>query len=294
MTERIPHTDFPSDETLAAFIDGRLDPEMRQKVVDHIATCPECYDVVLGAQQMGAEATSGSVAPFRRSRVMVISLAAAAVAAFALLFVGPLRERLFPRQTTGLAALAQVAPPERNIEGRLSGFPYRPLKVMRGGTGDDTSPERVRLLSVAAEVEGEARKNPEPQNLHAYGVSLLMLGNDTAAIDALQRAVQAATGESAPAAALRKSTDAELLSDLASAYLAHGDPVSAHDAADRAYRLRSTPHTAWNRALAVEKLHPGDQAVDAWSDYLKLDSTSPWAEEARRRRENTAARPSKS
>src|SRR5258706_16081748 len=43
------HTGFPSDETLAAFLDGRLDPDTRRRVVEHMTTCDECYSVVMGA-----------------------------------------------------------------------------------------------------------------------------------------------------------------------------------------------------------------------------------------------------
>jgi hypothetical protein len=288
MTDRIPHAEFPSDETLAAFIDGRLDPELRRRVVEHIATCAECYDVVLGANELGAAQAPGTVVPFRRRRTALVGIAAAAV--FALLLFGPLRERFLPGQRSGLAALAEAAPPERNIEGRLSGFPYRPLKpVTRGEPGEDTSPEHIKLLAVATQVAADAEKNPTVENLHAQGVSLLMLGNERGAIDALERALRTATGESDRLAAIRKSTDASLTGDLASAYLARAakengaeDVLAANEAADRAYRLAPSPETAWNRALALERLHLDSQAIQAWSDYLKLDSTSPWADEARR------------
>ncbi len=36
----------PTDETLAAFLDGRLQPEARAEVVEHIANCPDCYALV--------------------------------------------------------------------------------------------------------------------------------------------------------------------------------------------------------------------------------------------------------
>ena len=46
------HTGFPSDETLAAFIDGRLDAETRANVIAHMTTCSECYSVFLSATEM--------------------------------------------------------------------------------------------------------------------------------------------------------------------------------------------------------------------------------------------------
>ena len=44
-------------------------------------------------------------------------------------------------------------------------------------------------------------------------------------------------------------------------------------AAERAWSLRHTPETAWNRAVALD-------TPEAWRDYLALDETSDWAREA--------------
>jgi anti-sigma factor RsiW len=41
MKEPMEHSAFPSDETLAAFIDGRLDEETRKRVVAHVADCED-------------------------------------------------------------------------------------------------------------------------------------------------------------------------------------------------------------------------------------------------------------
>jgi hypothetical protein len=49
--------------------------------------------------------------------------------------------------------------------------------------------------------------------------------------------------------------------------------------------LKADPGMAeamFNRALALERLSLPDQARDAWQQYLKADSSSGWAEEARR------------
>jgi CHAT domain-containing protein len=286
MNERVPHDAFPSDETLAAFIDGRLDPETRRRVVEHMATCAECYDVMLAVR---GDQTSPRVMPFRRRSWTIIGLAAAAVIAIVALFTTPLREHILPQQKSGLAALANAAPPQRNIEGRLSGFPYQPLKpVTRGAEEDDTSPEHLKLLSVAAQVAADAKKNPTPDNLHAYGVSLLMLGKDEQAVAILERAVRNETGEADLLTAIRKSDDARLLTDLAAAYVARGDRTThaadymiAVEASDRAWRLAQTPDTAWNRAVAISKLHVGSDEVGAWRDYLALDPSSPWSTEAK-------------
>lgn len=61
------------------------------------------------------------------------------------------------------------------------------------------------------------------------------------------------------------------------------DLIVEFDAAQKAWALRPTPDTAWARADALETLAGAEVAASAWDDYLQLDSTSPRAQEARRR-----------
>ena len=46
MSTPIPMSNCPSEETLAAFIDGRLDSRARRHVIAHIAICPDCHAIV--------------------------------------------------------------------------------------------------------------------------------------------------------------------------------------------------------------------------------------------------------
>ena len=52
---------------------------------------------------------------------------------------------------------------------------------------------------------------------------------------------------------------------------------------DRAWSMEQSPEIAWNRALARELLEQKQEAIAAWNEYLKLDSDSAWAREARGR-----------
>jgi CHAT domain-containing protein len=288
MTPPETHAAFPSDETLAAFIDGKLDEATRRRVIEHMATCAECYDVVLGANELRG---ATNVVPFQRRRYGVISLVAAAAAVVVALFVGPIRERLMPRQKSGLAALAEVAPKERNVEGRLSGFPYRPLKPVKRGVGggeEGTTANDLKLQSVASQIGEAAEANPTPENLHQYGVALLLLGKPDA-ISRLEEAVHKETGEAALLDAIHGSKNASLLSDLSAAYVSRGqrtatsqDFLLANEAADRAWKLEPTAEHAWNRAMAIEHLGGGGHAIKAWNDYLQLDPSSTWSAEARK------------
>src|SRR3954464_3949919 len=79
------HTGFPSDETLAAFIDGRLDAETRAKVIAHMVTCAECYAVFLSATETSVHAQARDA--WRPRRAWMVVFAATAAAAIACAFL---------------------------------------------------------------------------------------------------------------------------------------------------------------------------------------------------------------
>ena len=273
------HAGFPSDETLAAFIDGRVDADTRGRVVEHLADCSECYSVFIGATEMPVATVTdtSNVRPFRRARYAIASIAVAAAAAIGF-FITPAGQRLY--QPAGLAALADAAPSARTYSGRLSGFPYREQAPVARGAENDPSrdPANYKLMGVAAKVQQKAIKSPTAKNLHALGVSQLLLGNANDAVQSLAGALQQSGG-------LDASTDVALLSDYSAALSSRAaqtrnanDTVLATRAAERAWSLRRSPETAWNRAVALD-------TAAAWNEYLKLDSSSDWAREARERLE---------
>src|SRR5437868_5137423 len=96
------HSPFPSDETLAAYIDGRLDEETRRQVVEHMADCAECLDVLQVSREMPAASAMRNVL---WPRNVLFGLAAAA-AIGAVLLLTPLRERIWPRNDIGTLAAA--------------------------------------------------------------------------------------------------------------------------------------------------------------------------------------------
>jgi hypothetical protein len=285
------HTGFPSDETLAAFIDGRLDAETRAKVIAHMTTCSECYSVFLSATEMPSRAAARDVwRPHRAWTAVATATVAAGVACVFL--VTPVRDRILHREN-GMAALANAAPAQRTIAGRISGFPYQPpAPVMRGSKFDPLqNPANASLLTAAAGVQRSVAVRRTAANLHASGVANLLLGKDDIAIDTLHEALLAETGQRTVSAAIAESDDVALLNDLSAALSNRvmatrrtiPDAVEAVRCAERAWRIGRTPEAAWNRAIAIEALNGRPLAMTAWHDYLAIDATSPWAAEARKR-----------
>jgi CHAT domain-containing protein len=289
------HTGFPSEETLAAFIDGRLDDETRRRVVEHMAECAECRDTYLIGVDFG-RAAPGAIAKLpqknlrrRASYAAVFPIAAAAIllALFGLLpdvyrYIHPSR---------GSMSLVEAANrlPYRTLDSRLKGpYVYKERRVTRGGGDDQHDPDMLELRAAANDAERQSQSNPTLVNLLRYGTASILLGDYSEAQTALEDALHKKTGRGDLQAAINACVDIDLLNALSALYTARAeshpaDRPLAVEVADRAWRLSRTPETAWNRAVALEGIHDQGDAEQAWIDYLWLDPDSPWSCEAMRR-----------
>ena len=166
----------------------------------------------------------------------------------------------------------------RHFEPRLTGgFKYGPVQgpVRAGESVAQMQSPEVRIA--AAKIEQEASAHRTPQTLRSLGLAYLMTGDINGAVPALEEAADQPT------------PGAQILSDLAAAYLVRAtrnkqpqDLAKALTMADRAVRADRTLAEAWfNRAYALEQLSLTPEARQAWQDYLKVDDTSGWSEEAR-------------
>jgi Flp pilus assembly protein TadD len=109
-----------------------------------------------------------------------------------------------------------------------------------------------------------------PDAIHARGIAHLVLQQKAEAIDELTAVTKA------------RPDDVRVWTDLAAALLANHDYKQALVAARRAHYLDSLqPETLANLKAAYER--SGDAEIAAWTDYLKHDSTSKWAEEVRQK-----------
>lgn len=207
-------------------------------------------------------------------------------------------------QQTGAAAIidAAAAFEYRGIASRVVGLSHRPLRVQTRGSREVLAQYDHRaLLSAAARAHDLAIKEPSVANVHAEGLGQLLVGDRDAA-SVLERAIEMQSDEPTPMVAIRKSVDSALLTDLSAAEYVRAVNrddgfalLLAIEASERAWRLDPTPESAWNRALAIERLGIARPATRAWNAYLSFDSSREWREEAKERirrfRDRITARP---
>ncbi len=301
-------TNCPTEETLAAFVDGRLDSRSRRQVLEHLATCADCEAIVSAAwdiqaadaaaaprivrPQMGvwdfeaaeaahaadaaqaAAATDAAATPLVMRRRFRRPLWVAAVAAvLAGVFYLPVMQKWIASKRSGgmtdvVAGYGAFV--ERPVAPRFSGgFSHKKMKpTMRGDTAGEVSTLDNLELLQTAARLESRGANRTWKELRASAAAQLLLGDRQRAVQLIDDAVA------------RGGSDPSLLNDRAAIYVASGHK-NAVAAAEQAWQLAKTPESAWNRALAYDNAQRDDAALRAWEDYLKLEPAGPWADEAR-------------
>ena len=172
---------------------------------------------------------------------------------------------------------ATPAAATRTIEPRLSGVSWAEFKAV----GDSQNADG------AAALRGRDHDATPTGRYRAVAVDRLLRGRAKEAVSLLE-------------AATRIGNDSAVWSDLAAAYheaaFRYGAPYVLGDAlaaADRALAIAADdPAALFNRALILERLGLRDDAREAWSRYLRIDTTTNWAIEARAHFEALAPQPS--
>ncbi|WP_325312335.1 CHAT domain-containing protein [Longimicrobium sp.] len=165
---------------------------------------------------------------------------------------------------------------------------YHPCSVLRPRTGE-TVP-RESCGADAGRLDGfealaDAGESSDPDSLQASAL-LAIVGDD----DTEQAASAAITRLSRALRLSRRRVP--LLVDLSAAHLVRAqrtqNPRDLLEGLNYALEAVATephnPAARFNTALALQTLGLDEQAKIAWTDYLRSDSTSRWAEEARERR----------
>lgn len=308
----------PGDESIAAYLDGRLAAEEAAAMEAHLATCEACYEVFAETARAGtpsrapsekdlkldtngdlpaAGAASGiengrkpgeRTSLVRRGGTLAwatgLAAAIAASAGLVLLLQRPPRQEA----TGSLNALVTAASARRLTEARLvGGFaygpylgPYRSAPAPEPTSGappiDDTKWE---LYGVAGAIQKVTDSDPSPENVALLGKAYLLLTRLDEAVSSLELASRA------------DERNAMILSDLSAAYFTRAklqgtdDVKNALETANKALEIDARlPEALFNRALALtEMIGSDDLALEAWRNFLRVDSTSPWAAEARAR-----------
>jgi hypothetical protein len=277
-----------SDAALAAYAEGRLPADERQRIEAHVAACEDCYLLLAGVVQTEDDLTAerpapgvtsrpderpapGRVIPFHRRKGLLAAAAVLSAAAAVVLFVmsrgGPLDPLV---SAVGTQRLTLARP--------TGGFEYGELRsALRNGAPEGAGD--LRLAAAAAELR-ERSASGEPADVHAWGVAQLVLGQADASAQTLASAVA-----SAPE---RAEYHADLGAAQLTLYLQRRDPADAAAALASVTRaLAIDPglrEALFNRALVLEALGRRQDAIAAWDEYLARDPDSPWAGDARGRR----------
>jgi Tfp pilus assembly protein PilF len=177
-----------------------------------------------------------------------------------------------------LAELRAIYGRERPTETRISEFGYAPLAQLRG---EPEERDRGRLRLIENRLIEEKEKSPNARTQHALGVFYLT-----------QQKYADAAKELEPASK-SDERDARIHNDLGAAYFGLAKSSAkekrleslgrALEEFTRATELDANSLEAlFNKSLALQELGLPRQAKESWTLYLQKDSSSQWAEEARR------------
>lgn len=181
------------------------------------------------------------------------------------------------RQSDVLVALNKYQKNERPTEARISDFDYAPkTEGTRGGKKEDD----LNLVSAKSRATEAVLKIKSAENLHELGRVYLTENNYDEAIKNFEQAIKLNPNIS------------KLHNDLGVSFLEKGRQKEegklelfgkASEEFSTAIELdKNLKEAYFNQGLANEPYLP-NQAKEAWENYLKLDSSSKWADEARER-----------
>lgn len=193
-----------------------------------------------------------------------------------------------------LISLNKVYKNERPLDSRISDFDYAPKVEGTRGAKDKENEEFILTKSVAG---GEVLKNPTVENFHALGQVYLTEKDFDKAIEQFEKAIRQnpnisklhndlgvallEKGKIAKVKCEEKTKQKQECDEEKEPYLLSF--AKANEEFAKAIELDKTSfEAAFNQALSIQELNLPTQAKEAWQNYLNLDSTSKWADEARK------------
>jgi tetratricopeptide (TPR) repeat protein len=178
----------------------------------------------------------------------------------------------------GLAALQTAYSQQRPIEPRVSALPHAEFPRTRGTSANEQRTEALRRAEL--HLAEAVRTKPTPEAHHALGKAYLAQGKFDDAIRELEESLNGSRNQ------------AQVYNDLGVAWLEKGDFNRSLESFNKALQLDSNLLEAlFNRALCYEKQSRFAEAKADWDEYLRRDSSSPWADEARHYLNTSSANP---
>jgi len=183
----------------------------------------------------------------------------------------------------GLLALNAAYREQRPVESRISALSYAPYATTRGPESDRVNQTDLRRAELT--LLDTLNNKPTPIVHHALGEVYLAKKEFDKAIEQFDEAIKG------------DPKNAQLYSDLGAAWLEKGrvdgdrnergksieELGRGFENLTQAIELNGNLLEArFNRALCYQLMLLPWQAEEEWREYLKKDSSSPWAEEARR------------
>lgn len=201
--------------------------------------------------------------------------------AFAVLLIGAVSLAVYLSRRGApddLAELRSIYQQARPTEARISEFGYAPLIQLRGAPD---AGETNRLRRIENRLSEAAEKNSNAPAHHALGVFFLTQKRYPEAVKEFQTALKYADG------------NAKIHNDLGSAYFEQAktkpegkqleDQEHSLEEFTKANELDGNLLEAlFNKSLALQELGMPREARASWALYLQKDSSSPWADEARK------------
>lgn len=301
----IPTPDCPQGDTLEMFAIGLCSPEESRKIFLHVADCSYCAPLLKAyraALQDDEKEQGGAPVPARGLRKIFqsfgsiirsfksigvfpkLAVTGATTLTLAFLWPGPLLfnlVQLHRAQSTWAAAFQEV----RSNAMRLPGAPYAPVNVQRRGPGSVSISEYPKLAE-AVSLAAKAKQSSDPRWLRYRGEVKLLLGEEDAATllaNAKNSGLDDPSTEIDLAAAyFQRDTQAKSNSGAA------GTPPDLGGTIDLLSKVLKNPKlnqeqrvvALFDLAVAYGKMLRWNDAVDTWEQYLKLDQSGPWHEEA--------------
>jgi CHAT domain-containing protein len=286
------------DEVIDEYLSNELSTDEREAFEQYFLKTPERIRKLRFARAFSkyvadASQTNSTPAPVRHRlsdifRRLFASPTRVAAVALVLICFSVLAWWVFVRSGSevdrGLVALREAYSSRRPLEARITGFQYAPWSVTRGSD----SPNEVDAISLdrAARLLLDAvREHPGSVSKHALGQFYLAERKYDQAIalfeDALKADKDNAQFHNDLGVALFEKGRMERVDDGSEKYIE--SLARSVEQFNRAVELNNSLSEAhFNRALAYQQMMLRQQAEESWKEYLRRDSTSPWADEARR------------